>query len=73
MPKRDGFDWVAFAVHFLFGAILGAGIGMTVWGRPALGMYESRRAGAVCIALGALSGGLLAGFGRDSFWSSLGR
>jgi hypothetical protein len=73
MPKNADRDWVGFWVHFVFGAILGAVIGLWVWGRPVFRLYDSSLAGFLCIGGGALLGGLLAGFGRDSFWESFRR
>ncbi len=70
MPKNAGKDWFGFWVHFVFGAIAGAFIGLWVWGRPAFGFYESSLAGIICIGGGAILGGLLAGFGRDRFWEN---
>jgi len=74
MPqKRPPIDWFAFSVHFCCGAIIGGLIGLSIWGRPNFGLYNSRLAGLICIGGGALLGGLLAGCGRESFWDSFGR
>ena len=73
MPKTTKRDWAAFWVHFVFGAVLGAVIGLGIWSRPAVGLYDSGRAGLFCIGGGAMIGGLLAGFGGEDFWASFRR
>jgi hypothetical protein len=65
-PKRD---WTAFWIHFTFGAV----VGFWVWERPRLELSNSEMAGALCVAGGAVGCGLLAGFGGQQFWKSLGR
>lgn len=72
MAKNDR-DWFGFWVHFAFGAFVGALLGVSVWGHRAFDLGHSSLAGVLCISGGALLGGLLAGFGRESFWSNLGR
>lgn len=72
MPKNDR-DWFGFWVHVVFGAFIGALLGVSVRGYRALGLGHSSLAGVLSISGGALLGGLLAGFGRESFGSNLGR
>lgn len=73
MPKNADRDWFGFWVHFAFGAVMGAAIGLWVWARPAFRLYDSSLAGVMCIGGGAVLAGLLAGFGRETFWESFRR
>ena len=63
-PKRN---WFGFWVHFLFGAVFGAVMGLWVWGR-AEGTNESMLVGILYIGGGALFFGFVAGWFKDKFW-----
>lgn len=60
----------SFAVHFFFGSLLGSAAGVGVL---ALAFSAPRlaRTAFLCIAGGALLGGLVAGIARDRFWTDL--
>ena len=57
----------AFAVHFFFGAILGAVFGLGYWAYYA--DTDSAKAGIICIVGGALLAGIIAGIAKDDFWT----
>lgn len=58
------FDWVRFLVHFFFGAIFGALVGL--YG----GAGGSKAQILLAMGLGAVIVGLVAGFFGDRFWHS---
>lgn len=59
-------NWPLSALHFFFGAILGAGLGFMAWGRSGRGA-----SGIACVGAGALIAGLIAGFYGEDFWEEL--
>ena len=61
-------NWPLSALHFFFGAILGAGLGFMVWGRL---MKVCHLSGIACVGIGALIVGLLAGLYGEDFWDNL--
>ena len=70
MP-RPKFDCLGFWVHFAFGLIVGALIGLYVWARSDWRLSTSFLPGLCFIGGGGLIGGLLAGLGQQEFWSDL--
>ena len=68
--RKNTRDWWKFFTHFACGAVLGGVLGMGVWSRPELELFNSMKAGVVCISLGALLVGLAAGIADDEFWES---
>jgi hypothetical protein len=73
MPKHKKTDWIAVWLNFVFGALVGAGVGLWVWLRPRWGLYNSSFASLVCVAGGALAVGLIAVILREGFWDSFER
>ena len=66
MKKK--YDWLGFWVHFAFGALLGAGLGLRVW----IGhLNGSTAAGWCCIIGGSLLFGLVLGVCKDGFWEGM--
>src|SRR5687768_197858 len=51
--RKNTRDWWKFFTHFACGAVLGGVLGMGVWSRPELELFNSMKAGVVCISLGA--------------------
>ena len=68
MLEKRNKDWTGFWMHALFGAALGALIGLWVWLRPRLGLYDSALAGVLLVGGGALVVGFIASILRDDFW-----
>lgn len=71
MPKNKKIDWAGLWLHALFGAVVGAVMGLWVWLRPRWGLYDSSFAGMVCVGGGALVVGIIAGLVRERFWDDL--
>ena len=67
MTKRK-FDWLGFAVQFVFGAALGAVLGFRWWAKSSYALSTSAIPGVIFIGGGALVFGLIVGFLRDGFW-----
>jgi hypothetical protein len=60
-------DWAEFLVRFLFGALLGAAIGFSVW----LRVFPFAAFGWIALPAGALLFGIIAARFGDAFWHSL--
>ena len=69
---RNRIDWPGFCVNFVFGAFFGAVLGFRWWTRSDWALSPSMTPGAVIVSACALVGGLLAGVGKDDFWSGIG-
>lgn len=65
---RGKINWPVSVLHFFFGAILGAGLGFMVWSRL---LKVCHLSGLVCVGIGALIAGLLAGYYGEDFWENL--
>ena len=65
----EPYDWERFWIHFVCGALIGAGIGLSYWIRHWYVGYS----GWVCIGLPALVVALLGGVFGDRFWEGLAR
>jgi hypothetical protein len=61
-------DWFKFTVHFFFGALVGALLGLRAWGRSSFALSTSFVPGLLIIAGGALLVGLIAGVLSNSGW-----
>ena len=68
-PKAD---WLGFAIHFFFGSLLGAAIGLYIWARSDWVLSASSTPGVLFVSAGAVIGGLLAGCRQDAFWTGVG-
>jgi hypothetical protein len=60
-------DWLGFWIRFAIGGLLGAGLGLVIWGRPGFRLYDSSLAGVFLIGGGAIIGGLAAALSRDAW------
>ena len=68
MSYHSGFDWSSFKAHFVFGAIVGAIIGVGWWLKSPDASSASARDGLPYIIGGALIVGLVAAFLGEFFW-----
>ena len=64
MGEESTYDWERFWIHFVCGALLGAGIGFFFWFRN----WHSGLSVWVCISFPALVVALLGGIYGDCFW-----
>jgi hypothetical protein len=69
---QNNFDWPAFCIHFFFGALVGAAIGVRCWMRSDWALSPSATPGVLIVSGSALLVGLLAGLAKDAFWSEVG-
>jgi len=75
MPEEQNRDWLKFAIHLFFGALLGAFVGFVAWGKSSYHSSTSMLPGVIFIGGGALLFGVAAGVAAhsgDHFWHSFG-
>ena len=65
-------DWFGFGIHFFFGAVFGAAIGLYLWARSDWAMSSSTTPGVLFVSGGAVLGGAFAGCRQDAFWTGVG-
>ncbi len=72
MDKKREFDAIAFLLHFILGAIPGAGFGFYIWARVydrRTGTFDTPLEGLLFVLGGAIVFGLIAGWLRDRLWT----
>lgn len=62
--NKSNFDWERFWIHFIFGAVLGAGIGLAFW----IQHWYFGLSAWLLICGFSLSTALLSGIYGDQFW-----
>lgn len=63
-PSAQPYDWERFWIHFVVGALLGAGMGFLFWMRN----WHDGMSVWLCIAIPALAIAMLGGVFGDWFW-----
>ena len=71
MSEKPKVDWFAFWVHFVFGALLGAFVGLYCFIHSSYKDSIAWTPMLIFIGSGALSGGVIAGCRREDFWEWL--
>jgi ABC-type antimicrobial peptide transport system permease subunit len=77
MNQKPPFDWFGFWVHFFFGVLIGAGLGMWLWSTSSYATSASAWTGTspwsvlIYAGISALLCGICAGFYGDRFWEKL--
>jgi cell division protein FtsX len=72
VDKKREFDAIGFALHFLLGALPGAGFGFYAWAKlydRRTGTFDSAFEGLLFVIGGAILFGLVAGWLRDKLWT----
>lgn len=62
-------DWIGRVLHFVFGAFIGAFMGLSMWTR----IEVSNDHGWIMIPIGAMIIGLLGAIWGDRLWYSIGK
>lgn len=60
----EGYDWERFWIHFIFGALVGAIMGLVFWAR----YWHHGSSAALCVGGFFLVVALLGGIWGDRFW-----